>query len=73
MDYEYSNLPLGLAMVNVFDDQPAAGGRALTEAEKEDMIFRYKDAENKNQKDQIKNAVSDRENVNDLFGGPGIG
>lgn len=73
MDYEYSNLPFGLAMNSLFDERSETGGRTLTEAEKEEMIFRYKDAENENQKEQIRNAVPPEENVRDLFGGPGIG
>ena len=73
MDYEYSNLPLGLAMASLFDDYPGMGNRTLTEAENEEMIFRYKDAENKNQKEQIRNSVPPEENARDLFGGPGIG
>ena len=73
MDYEYSNLPLGLAMNSLFDERSETEGRKLTEAEKEEMIFRYKDAENENQKEQIRNAVPPEENVRDLFGGPSIG
>lgn len=73
MDFKDSNLPLGLAMTGFLDDYSQTGNRRLTEAEKEEMIFRYKDAESKARKEQIRNAVPDEEIANDLFGGPGIG
>lgn len=72
MDYEYSNLPLGLAMANLLDDEGGMGSRPLTEAEKEEMIFRQKDAEEGERKEQIKNALPE-DGWNDIFGGPSIG
>lgn len=72
MDYEYSNLPLGLAMANLLDDSNGAERKPLTEAEKEEMIFRQKDAKKGEKRDQVKNASSSDER-NDIFGGPSIG
>ena len=72
MDYEYSKLPLGLAMANLLDDEIGTAGKPLTEAEKEEMLFRQKDAEEGEKKEQIKNASSER-GMNDIFGGPSIG
>ena len=72
MDYEYSNLPLGLAMANLLDDDIETERRPLTEAQKEEMLFRQKDAEEGEKKEQIKNASSER-GMNDIFGGPSIG
>ena len=37
MDYEYSNLPLGLAMANLLDDDIETERRPLTEAQKEEI------------------------------------
>ena len=72
MDYEYSNLPLELAMANLLDDDIRTGSRPLTEAQKEEMIFRQKDAEEGEKKEQIKSASSE-DGLNDIFGGPSIG
>ena len=72
MDYEYSNLPLGLAMANLLDDDIETERRPLTEAQKEEMLFRQKDAEERERKEQIKNA-SPEDGWNDICGGPSIG
>ena len=72
MDYEYSNLPLGLAMANLLDDDIETERRPLTEAQKEEMLFRQKDAEERERKEQNKNA-SPEDGWNDIFGGPSIG
>lgn len=73
MDYEYSNLPLGLAMANLLDDRIRTDSGPLTEAKKEEMIFRYKDADNEAEKERIRNAVAPEDNINDVLGGPSIG
>ena len=44
----------------------------LTEAQKEEMIFRQKDVKEGEKKEQNKNASSER-GRNDIFGGPSIG
>lgn len=66
MDYEYSNLPLGLAMANLLDDDIRMQKGPLTEAEKEEMIFRHKD-------EQLKASFHHEDDGKDVFGGPGIG
>lgn len=72
MDYEYSNLPLGLAMANLLDDDIETGSRPLTEAQKEEMLFRQKDAEEGEKKERIRNdAPADA--GSEIFGGPSIG
>lgn len=73
MDYQYSNLPLGLAAAELMDDELSAGSRHLTEAEKEEILFRSKDARNEEEAEKIKNSVSDWEDMGELFKGPGIG
>lgn len=73
MDYEYSNLPLGLAMANLLDNRVETGSHPLSEAEKEELIFRYKDAESKEEKERVKAAFSPEDEVKDLIEGPGIG
>ena len=60
MDYEYSNLPLGLAMANLLDDDIETERRPLTEAQKEEMLFRQKDAEERERKEQIKKCFAGR-------------
>lgn len=74
MDYEYSNLPLGLAMAGLLDERPRTEeSKTLTEAEKEAILFRYRDAEKQKEREQIRNSVPLEDNMNDLFDGPGIG
>lgn len=66
MDYEYANLPLGLAMANLLDDDIRMQKGPLTEAEKEEMIFRHKD-------EQLKASFHHEDDGKDVFSGPGIG
>lgn len=73
MDFQNSNLPLGFAMTSLLEDNVRAGDNPLTEAEKEKMIFKYKDAENEAEKEQIRNAVPPEDDMKDIFGGPSIG
>lgn len=64
MDYEYSNLSLGLAMANLLDDNNGKERKPLTEAEKEEILFRQKDAEE---------GEKEKKDHNDFFIGPSIG
>lgn len=73
MDYQYSNLPFGIAATNILDDNDGLGTHPLSEAEKEDLIFKYKDADSQAKKDRIKNALSGDEDFRNLFNGPSIG
>lgn len=73
MDYEYSNLPLGLAMANLLDNRIDTGSHPLSEAEKEELIFQYKDAESKEEKERVKASFSFEDEIKDIVEGPGIG
>lgn len=73
MDYQYSNFPLGLAAAERMGDELSADKRRLTEAEKEEIFFRSKDARNEEEAEKIKSSVSDWEDLGELFNGPGIG
>lgn len=73
MDYQYSNLPLGLSMAVLMNDQAKAGFDSLSEAEKEDIILRCKDAKTKDEMDRIVDSFSYTENISELLNGPGIG
>ena len=44
MDYQNGNFPLGLAATGLIGYDLNVSNRALSEAEKEDIIFKYKDA-----------------------------
>ena len=71
MDYQYSNLPFGIAAANVLEDD--IGSHPLSEAEKEDLIFKYKDADSEARKERIRNAVSGEDDMRKALDGPGIG
>lgn len=73
MDNQNDIFPLGLAAAGLIGEELQSGNRRLSEAEKEDLIFRYKDAESRKKKEQIKNAASEDEEMRNLFKGPGIG
>lgn len=79
MDYmQNGQLPLGLAMgLGMNTDAMSRFGR-MTEAEKEDLIFKARDAKTKEEMDRIINSLNEEETGNsdfpsDLFQGPGIG
>lgn len=74
MDNQNSAFPFGIAAAAFLnEDDIPTGDRPLTEAEKERMIFRYKDAESMEEKERIKDSLPSGENAGDLFGGPSIG
>lgn len=73
MDYQNSGYPLGFAMASLLNDDLGSGGEQLTEAKKEEMIFKYKDAESEAEKERIRNALPPEDDWKDLFGGPSIG
>ena len=72
MDYQFSNLPLGLGMNLAMNDRARAGYDRLSEAEKEHIIMRCKDAKSKKEVDRIIDSLSSFEGVADLFQGPSI-
>lgn len=73
MDYQNGNFPLGLAATGLIGDDLNISNRALSEAEKEELIFKYKDAESEKEKERIKDAVSDDDEMRNIFSGPSIG
>lgn len=73
MDYQNGNFPLGLAAAGLIGDDLDIGNHALSEAEKEELIFKYKDAESEKEKERIRDAASNDEEMRAIFRGPGIG
>lgn len=74
MDYQNSAFPLGIATANFLnEDSVHMDDRHLTEAEKEKMIFQYKDADSMEKKERIKDSLPSNESASDIFGGPSIG
>lgn len=73
MDYEYSNLPLGLGMAVMAGENAKTGYDGLSETEKEHLILQCKDAKNKKEAEKILSSVSPAEELRDLFRGPSIG
>lgn len=73
MDYQNDNFPLGLAAAGLLGDELHLGSRALSEAEKEELIFKYKDAESDKEKERIRDAASEDDEMRNLFNGPSIG
>lgn len=73
MDYEFSNLPLGLAMANLYGNRINTGSRPLTEAQKEELMNEYRDADSQAEKERIKDALPADDDINSLFDGPSIG
>ncbi len=73
MDYQNGNFPLGLAAAGLIGDDLDIGNRALSEAEKEELIFKYKDAESEREKERIRDTASDDDEMRSIFSGPSIG
>ncbi len=73
MDNNMTNLPLGLSMALMMDDQTKSGYDSLSETEKEHLILKCKDAKSKEEMDRIMASISPEERVEDLFNGPSIG
>ncbi|MDE6201886.1 MAG: hypothetical protein K2G19_00240 [Lachnospiraceae bacterium] len=73
MDYQFSNLPLGLGMVLAMNERARAGYDSLSETEKEHIILKCKDARSRKEMDQIIDSLSSSEGIADLFRGPNIG
>ena len=75
MDFnnQTGNLPLGLSMAIAMNEQAKAGYDSLTEAEKEHLILKCKDAKSKEEMDRIISSLYPAENVASLFRGPSIG
>lgn len=71
----FSNIPLGLGVPLAMNDSVREGGSNLTEAEKEHIILKCKDARTKGEMDKIVDSLApeEREDINAVFQGPGIG
>ena len=68
MDYDFSNMPLGLAMALAMNERAKTGFEGLSETEKEHVILKTKE-----EMDRIISSISPAENISDLFQGPSIG
>lgn len=87
MDFQNSYLPAGMIPTGTVPGGIAAIGLMderihnendyenshLTEAEKEELIFKYKDAETEAERERIMDSVPPNEDISSLFGGPSIG
>lgn len=73
MDYQNGNFPFELAAVGLLTDDIRTKSRNLSEAEKEEMIFKYKDSESERERERIRAAASDEDDMKDVLRGPGIG
>lgn len=51
MDYDFSNMPLGLAMALAMNERAKTGFEGLSETEKEHVILKCKDAKTKEEMD----------------------
>lgn len=69
MDYQnqFSNMPLGLGMAVMMNEQAKAGFESLSEAEKEHIILKCKDAKTKEEMDRIIDSISPSNKVENLF------
>ena len=71
----FSNLPLGLGVPLAMNDGVRERFDHLSETEKEHVILKCKDARNRGEMDKIIDSLSpeDRDEINAVFDGPGIG
>ena len=71
----FSNILLGLGIPLAMNDGVREGFEHLSETEKEHVILRCKDAKTKNKMNRILDGLSpeDRDEINSVFQGPGIG
>lgn len=70
-----SNIPLGLGVPLAMNDGVREGFHHLSETEKEHIILKCKDAKTKDEMDRIIDSLSleDRDDINSVFDGSGIG
>lgn len=73
MDFQNSYLPMGIAAVNLLGERSGNANHSLTEAEKEELIFKYKDADSEEERERIIDSLPPEEDAKSLFGGPSIG
>lgn len=72
-DENFPDLPLGLGMSLLMNEQARADFESLSEAEKEHVILKCKDAKTKAEMDKIVNSFSSPGKLKDLFQDSGIG
>lgn len=72
MDFEIRNFPFKAATPELINEDALVGIGHLSEAEKEEMIFRYKDAEERRKKKR-KDIILEKDDFDDILSGPGIG
>lgn len=73
MDYQYGNLPVGYGITSFIDRDVLPDDGPLSETEKEHLILKYKDAESEKERERIRAAMTEDEDMRNLFAGPGIG
>lgn len=72
-DENFPDLPLGLGMSLLMNEQARADFESLSEAEKEHVILKCKDAKTKAEMDRIVNSFSSPGKLKDLFQDSEIG
>lgn len=76
---DFNGLPLGMGMGLAMNAKAMEGYAKMSEAEKEDMILKCRDAKSKSEMQRIIDSVAGDEEKDggtlpdDLFQGPGIG
>lgn len=59
----FDGVPLGFGMALAMNERALSGYAKMTEAEKEELINRSKDAKSKEEMERIVNSITDRENI----------
>lgn len=74
MDYQgqFSNMPLGLNMAVLMNEDARKGFDSLSETEKEHVIMKCKDAKTKEEMDRIIDSFTPGENVKEIFREPEV-
>ncbi len=69
MDFNSTNLPLGLGMALAMDEHAKRRFDGLSETEREHIILRCKDAKSKEEMDKIVDSISPEEDIKGLMDG----
>ena len=69
----FSNLPAGLSMALMMNERAQAGYDRLSEAEKEHIILKCKDARSKAEMDKIIDSIPQVDSIRDIYDDPEIG
>lgn len=73
LDDYFATLPVGLGIALIMNERARAGYEGLSEAEKEHIILKCKDARTKAEMDKIIDSFAPEAGIRDIFNGPGIG